>query len=48
MNDPKNSLKFPSDFEITPEWIENTNDALLLQFSLPLVSEKAVLKNLII
>ena len=47
INDPKNSLKFPSDFEITPEWIENTNDALLLQLSLPLVSEKAVLKNLI-
>ena len=48
INDPKNSLKFPSDFEITPEWIENTNDALLLQLSLPLVSEKAILKNLII
>ena len=47
INDPKNSLKFPSDFEITPEWIENTNDALLLQLSLPLVSEKAILKNLI-
>ena len=47
INDPKNSLKFPSDFEITPEWIENTNDALLLQLSLPLVSEKAVLTNLI-
>ena len=43
----KNILKFPSTFEITPEWIENTNDALLLQLSLPLVSDKTVLKNLI-
>ena len=43
----KNFLKFPSDFEITPEWIEKTNDALLLQLSLPLVSDKTVLKNLI-
>ena len=43
----KNQLKFPSDFEITPEWIEKTNDSLLLQLSLPLVSDKTVLKNLI-
>ena len=43
----KNFLKFPSDFEITPEWIEKTNDVLLLQLSLPLVSDKTVLKNLI-
>ena len=47
INEPKNILKFPSNFEITPEWIENTNDALLLQLSFPLVSEIAVLKNLI-
>ena len=45
--DQKNLLKFPSDLEITPEWIEGTNDSLLLQLSLPLVAEKTVLKNLI-
>ena len=45
--DQKSILKFPSEFEITPEWIESTNDALLLQLSLPLVLEKTVLKNLI-
>ena len=45
--DQKNTLKFPTDFEVTPEWIESTNDSLLLQLSLPLVKEKTVLKNLI-
>ena len=45
--DQKNLLKFPSNLEITPEWIESTNDSLLLQLSLPLVAEKTVLKNLI-
>ena len=45
--DQKNLLKFPQNLEITPEWIEGTNDSLLLQLSLPLVTEKTVLKNLI-
>ncbi len=45
--DQKNLLKFPSNFEVTPEWIESTNDSLLLQLSLPLVKDKAILKNLI-
>lgn len=45
-SEQKNILKFPS-IEITPEWIERTNDALLLQLSLPLVADKTILKNLI-
>ena len=45
--DQKNLLKFPPNFEVTPEWIESTNDSLLLQLSLPLVKDKAILKNLI-
>ena len=45
--DQKNLLRFPSNLEITPKWIESTNDSLLLQLSLPLVAEKTVLKNLI-
>ena len=43
----KTSLKFPENFEVTPSFIESTNDALLLQLCLPLVSEKTILKNLI-
>ena len=45
--EPKNTLKLNPDFEVTPEWIESTNDVLLLQLSLPLVTEKKILKNLI-
>ena len=47
INEQKNTLKFPSTMEITPEFIESTNDSLLLQLSLPLVADKTVLKNLI-
>ena len=43
----KNPMKFPSDFEVTPEWIENTNDSFLLQLSLSLVTDNTVLKSLI-
>ena len=45
--DQKNALKFPSNFELTPSWIENTNDIFLLQLSLPLTSEKSILKSLL-
>ena len=45
--DPKNLLKFPENFEVTPSWIESTNDDLLLELSLSLVSENQILKNLI-
>ena len=45
--DQKNALKFPSNFELTASWIESTNDILLLQLSLPLTSEKSILKSLL-
>ena len=45
--DQKNTLKFPSNFEVTPSWIESTNDAFLLQLSLPLTAEKSILKSLL-
>ena len=47
INNGKSALKFPKNFEVTPEWIESTNDDLLLQLSLQSVTEKTVLKNLI-
>ena len=43
----KNTLKFPSNFEVTPSWIESTNDIFLLQLSLPLTTEKSILKSLL-
>ena len=43
----KNILKFPSNFELTPSWIEGTNDVFLLQLSLPLATEKSILKSLL-
>ena len=43
----KNILKFPSNFELTPSWIESTNDIFLLQLSLPLAKEKSILKSLL-
>ena len=46
-NDQKNPMKLPQDFEVTPEWIEQTNDSLLLELALPFVTEKTILKNLI-
>ena len=45
--DQKNALKFPSNFELTPSWIESINDIFLLQLSLPLTSEKSILKSLL-
>ena len=45
--DQKNILKFPSNFEVTASWIENINDSFLLQLSLPLVSDKTILKSLL-
>ena len=45
--DQKNTLKFPSSFELTPSWIENINDSFLLQLSLPLITDKTILKSLI-
>ena len=45
--DQKNALKFPSNFELTASWIESTNDIFLLQLSLPLTSEKSILKSLL-
>ena len=45
--DQKNTLKFPSSFELTPSWIENINDSFLLQLSLPLIADKTILKSLI-
>ena len=45
--DQKNALKFPSNFELTPSWIESINDIFLLQLSLPLTTEKSVLKSLL-
>ena len=45
--DQKNALKFPSNFELTASWIESTNDILLLQLSLPLTTEKSILKSLL-
>ena len=45
--DQKNALKFPSNFELTPSWIESTNDIFLLQLSLPLTTEKSILKSLL-
>ena len=45
--DQKNALKFPSNFELTTSWIESTNDIFLLQLSLPLTSEKSILKSLL-
>ena len=45
--DQKNALKFPSNFELTASWIESTNDIFLLQLSLPLTTEKSVLKSLL-
>ena len=45
--DQKNILKFPSNFEVTAFWIENINDSFLLQLSLPLVSDKTILKSLL-
>ena len=43
----KNALKFPSNFELTASWIESTNDIFLLQLSLPLTTEKSILKSLL-
>ena len=43
----KNALKFPSNFELTTSWIESTNDIFLLQLSLPLTTEKSILKSLL-
>ena len=43
----KTDLKYPESFEVTPSWIESTNDALLLQLSLPLVSDKTILSSLL-
>ena len=45
--DQKNALKFPSNFELTASWIESTNDIFLLQLSLPLTTEKSILKSLL-
>ena len=45
--DQKNALKFPSNFELTPSWIESINDIFLLQLSLPLTTEKSILKSLL-
>ena len=45
--DQKNTLKFPPSFEVTPSWIESINDAFLLQLSLPLVTDKTILKSLL-
>ena len=45
--DQKNILKFPSNFEVTASWIENINYSFLLQLSLPLVSDKTILKSLL-
>ena len=45
--DQKNALKFPSNFELTTSWIESTNDIFLLQLSLPLTTEKSILKSLL-
>ena len=45
--DQKNALKFPSNFELTASWIESINDIFLLQLSLPLTTEKSILKSLL-
>ena len=45
--DQKNALKFPSNFELKASWIESTNDIFLLQLSLPLTTEKSILKSLL-
>ena len=45
--DQKNALKFPSNFELTPSWIESINNIFLLQLSLPLTTEKSILKSLL-
>ena len=46
-SEQKNALKFPSNFELTASWIESTNDIFLLQLSLPLTTEKSILKSLL-
>lgn len=41
-------LQFPENFQVIPEWIENTNDTFLLEAALPLLTKAPLVKSLVV